>query len=145
MTPVQHQRLGPSSTFSERVRVTSTFVPSEKTPLIDILLSRTIFGGSPSKLATTSYHSRSTSPSKVKRDNKASKPQESPLNQESTLKHKHRGAGGLLNGNAVQVRVTPRAWRSRLIIAPGPSAEPGDNDPGTGTKKKVGTTRKGGG
>ncbi|KAJ8592355.1 hypothetical protein M405DRAFT_931550 [Rhizopogon salebrosus TDB-379] len=103
MTPVQHQRLGPSSTSSERVRVTSTFVPSEKTPLIDILLSRAIFGESPSKLATTSYHSRNTSPSKAKRDKKASKPQESP------------------------------------------SAEPGDNDSGMGTKKKVGTTRKGGG
>ncbi|KAJ8580756.1 hypothetical protein M405DRAFT_833773, partial [Rhizopogon salebrosus TDB-379] len=74
MTPVHTGTKGWPS--SERVRVASTFVPSEKTPLMDILLSRTIFGESPSKLATTSYHSRSTSPSKAKRDKKASKPRE---------------------------------------------------------------------
>jgi len=85
----------------------SAFVPSEKNPLVDILLSRTISGESPSKPATKSPHrhrSRSISPSKAKRNNKASlgKPQESSLKVKNTRSNTNAEAEeGLLSGNAV--------------------------------------------
>jgi len=56
----------------------SAFVPSEKNPLMDILLSRTISGESPSKMSTRS-RSHSVSPSKARRDTKASQSHESPF------------------------------------------------------------------
>ncbi|KAJ8592363.1 hypothetical protein M405DRAFT_879976 [Rhizopogon salebrosus TDB-379] len=105
------------------------FVPSEKNPLIDILLSRTISGESPSKLVTKSpyrHRNRSISPSKAKRDKKASKPQESLL--KSLCSNTNADAqAGLLSGNAVA----------------GPSTESVRKAVKTETKKKAATTRKG--
>ncbi|OJA20550.1 hypothetical protein AZE42_07070 [Rhizopogon vesiculosus] len=109
----------------------SAFVPSEKNPLVDILLSRTISGESPSKLATKSpyrHRSRSISPSKANHNKKVNKPQESPPKVKNLRSNTNIEAqAGSPSGNAVA----------------GPSTESGGKTAKTETKKKVGPVRKG--
>ncbi|OAX37720.1 hypothetical protein K503DRAFT_771212 [Rhizopogon vinicolor AM-OR11-026] len=106
------------------------FIPSEKNPLVDILLSRTISGESPSKLATKPpyrHRSRSISPSKANRNKKANKPQESLLNAKDLRSNANiETQAGLLSENVVA----------------GPSTESGGKTAKTQTKK-VGPARKG--
>lgn len=100
----------PTSVELTPANLYSAFVPSEKNPLIDILLSRTISGESPSKLVTKSpyrHRSRSISPLKAKRDKRASKPQESPLKSLRSNANADAQAS-LLSGNAVAGACHPR-------------------------------------
>ncbi|KAG2117186.1 uncharacterized protein F5147DRAFT_811524 [Suillus discolor] len=107
------------------------FVPSEKNVLKDILLARTVSGESPSKVATKSpyrHRSRSTSPSKAKRNKTASKARGSPINDKvSRSKANTEAPAGLVSRNA----------------AAGPSTESGGKISKVKTRKKAGpTTRK---
>lgn len=121
----------------------SAFVPSEKNPLIDILLSRSISGESPSKLATRS-RSRSISPSKAKRHKKTSKPLESPLKVKDIRSNSNTEAQeGLLNRNAVAGECHRSRLASSVDHCAGPSTESSGKTVKVETMKKVGPTRKG--